>query len=116
VPRACRTRLKTREWAGEAALRRPFPRRSRPEGHQPRDSEPTVRTPRGIEASPTLAPVEIAPNDPLLVYLRSASGAVEIETLELDSPALAELKAGGVKLIVPLVSQGERLGGTAGLG
>jgi serine phosphatase RsbU (regulator of sigma subunit)/anti-sigma regulatory factor (Ser/Thr protein kinase) len=56
------------------------------------------------------APIDIAPNDPLLAYLQSASGAVDVEALELDSPALAELKAAGVKLAVPLVSQGELIG------
>ena len=56
------------------------------------------------------APIDIAPNDPLLAYFQSASGAVDIEALELDSPALAELKAAGVKLAVPLVSQGELIG------
>jgi serine phosphatase RsbU (regulator of sigma subunit)/anti-sigma regulatory factor (Ser/Thr protein kinase) len=35
---------------------------------------------------------------------------VDVEALELDSPALAELKAAGVKLAVPLVSQGELIG------
>ncbi len=55
-------------------------------------------------------PVDIAPNDPLLAYLQSASGAVDVEALKLDSPALAELKAAGVKLAVPLVSQGELIG------
>ena len=55
-------------------------------------------------------PVDIAPNDPLLAYLQSASGAVDVEALELDSPALVELKAAGVKLAVPLVSQGELIG------
>ncbi|MDP9293419.1 MAG: SpoIIE family protein phosphatase [Actinomycetota bacterium] len=59
---------------------------------------------------PEAAPIDIAPNDPLLAYLQSASGAVDIEALELDSPALAELKASGVKLAVPLVSQGELIG------
>ena len=57
-----------------------------------------------------LDPVDIAPNDPLLAYLQSASGAVDVEALELDSPALASLKAAGVKLAVPLVSQGELIG------
>ncbi|MDQ3166168.1 MAG: SpoIIE family protein phosphatase [Actinomycetota bacterium] len=57
-----------------------------------------------------VAPVDIAPNDPLLAYLQSASGAVDISELELDSPALADLKAAGVKLAVPLVSQGELIG------
>jgi serine phosphatase RsbU (regulator of sigma subunit)/anti-sigma regulatory factor (Ser/Thr protein kinase) len=56
------------------------------------------------------APIDIAPNDPLLAFLQSASGAVDIEALELDSPALVELKAAGVKLAVPLVSQGELIG------
>src|SRR5215212_2001176 len=56
------------------------------------------------------APVEIAPNDPLLAYFQSASEAVDIEALDLDSPALRELKAAGVKLAVPLVSQGELIG------
>ncbi len=55
-------------------------------------------------------PIDIAPNDPLLAYLQSASGAVDVEALELDSPALVELKAAGVKLAVPLVSQGELIG------
>ena len=55
-------------------------------------------------------PVEIAPNDPLLAYFQSANEAVDIDALELDSPALRELKAAGVKLAVPLVSQGELIG------
>ena len=35
---------------------------------------------------------------------------MDIDALELDSPALRELKAAGVKLAVPLVSQGELIG------
>jgi serine phosphatase RsbU (regulator of sigma subunit)/anti-sigma regulatory factor (Ser/Thr protein kinase) len=62
------------------------------------------------EAPPEQAPVDIAPNDPLLAYFQSANEAVDIEALELDSPALRELKAAGVKLAVPLVSQGELIG------
>ena len=92
-----------------AALSRPFRRRSRQGGHDA-PSEPAERPPRGIEVSSTPAPVEIGPNDPLVAYLQSASGAVEIDTLELDSPAVAELRAAGVKLVVPLVSQGELIG------
>jgi len=57
-----------------------------------------------------LPAVDLAPNDPLLVFLQSSSGAVEIDTLELDSPGLAEMKAAGVKLVVPLLSQGELIG------
>src|SRR5205085_8557091 len=61
-------------------------------------------------ALPEQAPVEIAPNDPLLAYLQAAGGAVDVGALELDSPALRELKAAGVRLAVPLVSQGELIG------
>ena len=64
----------------------------------------------GRGAADEAAPIDIAPNDPLLAYLQSASGAVDVEALELDSPALAELKAAGIKLAVPLVSQGELIG------
>ncbi len=59
---------------------------------------------------PEPAPVDIAPNDPLLAYLEAASGAVDLERLELDSRALRELRASGVKLAVPLISQGELIG------
>ncbi len=55
-------------------------------------------------------PIDIAPNDPLVAYFQGAAGAVDLETLELDSPARAALHAAGIKLVVPLVSQGELIG------
>ncbi len=64
-------------------------------------------------ARPLAAPlpgVEIAPNDPIVAYFVSAPGVVEIEKLEMDSPALRALKAAGVKIAVPLVAQGELVG------
>ncbi len=54
--------------------------------------------------------VDIAPNDPILAYFQSASGAVEIDKLDMDSAGLRALKTAGVKLAVPLVSQGELIG------
>jgi serine phosphatase RsbU (regulator of sigma subunit)/anti-sigma regulatory factor (Ser/Thr protein kinase) len=54
--------------------------------------------------------IEIAPNDPLVAYLQSAAGAVDVGKLDLDSPAVAALKEAGVALVVPLVSQGELIG------
>jgi serine phosphatase RsbU (regulator of sigma subunit)/anti-sigma regulatory factor (Ser/Thr protein kinase) len=59
--------------------------------------------------------VEIAPNDPLVAYLQTAGGAVELEKLELASPAVDALREAGVALVVPLVSGGE-LVGTLNLG
>lgn len=54
--------------------------------------------------------VDIAPNDPIVAYFLSSPDAVEIEKLQLESPTLKELKAAGIKLTIPLVSQGELVG------
>ena len=67
-------------------------------------------------AAVTVAPAdqgpqfELASNDPLVGYLLSAAGAVDIRGLELDSPALAALKQAGVVLTVPLISSGSLIG------
>jgi serine phosphatase RsbU (regulator of sigma subunit)/anti-sigma regulatory factor (Ser/Thr protein kinase) len=64
-----------------------------------------------IESLNTVGPqIDIAPNDPLLAYFASASGAVDIGTLSLESPGVHALREAGVKLVVPLVSQGELIG------
>jgi hypothetical protein len=55
-------------------------------------------------------PVEIADNDPILAYLQSAPGPVDLDALELDSTAVRDLRQAGVKLVVPLVTQGELIG------
>ena len=55
-------------------------------------------------------PIDIAPDDPIVAYFLSAPGAVEVEKLHLDSPALQALRAAGVTLAIPLVSQGELVG------
>src|SRR5215208_5091209 len=68
--------------------------------------EPVVEVPVQ-EAAPDL---EIAPNDPIVAYFASASGVVEIEKLDLDSPALRAMKEADIKVVVPLVSQGEWIG------
>src|SRR5665811_386981 len=61
----------------------------------------------GTAAGPA---IEIAPTDPLFAYLQAASGVVDAERLELDSPALTELRAAHIRVIVPLVAQGELIG------
>ena len=80
-------------------------------GRRPRRARPSVETRTadvlGLAEAP---PVDIAPSDPIIPFFQSAAGAVDIEALELDSPALDALRAAGVKLVVPLVSQGELIG------
>jgi serine phosphatase RsbU (regulator of sigma subunit) len=73
----------------------------------PGPEAPAVAEPSQQIAAPEL---EIAPNDPILAYLANASGVVEVEKLDLDSPALRTMKAAEVKLVVPLVSQGDLIG------
>ena len=63
---------------------------------------------RHMRPQPT--PVDIAPDDPLVAYFLDTPGAVELDRLRIDSPALRELKAAGVAIAIPLVSQGELVG------
>jgi serine phosphatase RsbU (regulator of sigma subunit)/anti-sigma regulatory factor (Ser/Thr protein kinase) len=58
----------------------------------------------------TASPMDIAPNDPIVAYFLSAPGAIEVDKLHLASPALQAMKDAGVKLAIPLVSQGELVG------
>ena len=78
-------------------------------GNEPREEvpEPVVEAPLQEAAGPEL---EIAPNDPIVAYFASASGVVEIDKLDLDSPALRAMKEADIKVVVPLVSQGELIG------
>ncbi|MDQ3029921.1 MAG: SpoIIE family protein phosphatase, partial [Actinomycetota bacterium] len=75
------------------------------DGAQPAPARATDQP--GEAAAPAL---EIAPNDPLIPHLQRASGAVDVDDLDLDSPALRAMEAAGVGLVVPLVSQGEVIG------
>jgi serine phosphatase RsbU (regulator of sigma subunit)/anti-sigma regulatory factor (Ser/Thr protein kinase) len=66
--------------------------------------------PVSVEPGGATVAVGIAENDPLLAYLQSAHGPVDVARLELDSPALQAMRTAGVALVVPLVSQGELIG------
>jgi serine phosphatase RsbU (regulator of sigma subunit)/anti-sigma regulatory factor (Ser/Thr protein kinase) len=75
------------------------------------------RTARQAEQQVTLggpqrdAPVvDIAPNDPVLAYLQSVPEPVHVDNLKIDSPGVRALREAGVKLVVPLVTQGELIG------
>lgn len=66
-------------------------------------------------AAAVMPAIAIPDHDPLLAYLQATPGPVDPATLELDSPALDELRAAGVSLVVPLITSGE-LVGTLNLG
>jgi PAS domain S-box-containing protein len=77
------------------------------DGSKAPEETPAAPEPSLQVAAPDL---QIAPDDPILPYLANASGVVEVEKLELDSPGLRAMRAAEVKLVVPLVSQGELIG------
>ncbi len=52
----------------------------------------------------------VAGNDPIIVYVLSHPGAMEVDRLQLDSPVLQQLKTDAVEIAFPLVSQGELIG------
>src|SRR5688572_8922047 len=70
--------------------------------------QPAERAPDADVAAPMA--FEIEPHDPLLAFFQQSPGPVDIERLKLDSVALETMRAAGVRLAVPLVSQGELIG------
>ena len=54
--------------------------------------------------------VEFAPNDPIFTYLQGTGTVVEVDRLNLDSAAAQTLREAGVKIAIPLMSQGELVG------
>ena len=93
------------------AITRPFRRllgKSAPDP-SPAPVADLVPEPAGPEEQPGVA-IDIPESDPLFAYLQSAPGAVDITRLDLVSPALDKLRAAGVVVVVPLVTQGELIG------
>lgn len=68
----------------------------------------------GVDGSPrsqvVMLDLDVAPNDPLVLYFQTSPGVVDVERLNIYSPVLDSLREAGVKLVVPLVSQGELIG------
>jgi serine phosphatase RsbU (regulator of sigma subunit) len=60
--------------------------------------------------APAQTTCQVAGDDPLLAYLVSHPGVLEVERLQLDSEALRDLDSQGAEILLPLVSQGELLG------
>jgi serine phosphatase RsbU (regulator of sigma subunit)/anti-sigma regulatory factor (Ser/Thr protein kinase) len=55
--------------------------------------------------------LDIPPGDPLMSYLQNnVSGVVDVDRLTLDSEGVRALRRAGVRLVLPLISQGELVG------
>ena len=77
---------------------------------EPAEDQPTA--PPEVTGSPNgdVRSLEIPTNDPLLAFVHNSPGIIEVDKLKLDSPTLQDLQEAGVKLSLPLVSQGELIG------
>ena len=63
------------------------------------------RRSRTLETAPTTepagpstvdaAPIDIQPDDPAVAYFQSASGVVDVEHVDIDSPAIQAMKEAG---------------------
>ena len=69
------------------SITRVIRRRERAEPGLPEDHVVTV-----APTAPDALAVEISPNDPIVAYFQSAPGAVDLDGLELDSPAVEALR------------------------
>lgn len=67
-------------------------------------------TSAAVPSIPVGEGVEIPEHDPLHAFLVQAGGPVDLERLDLASPAVETLRASGTVLLVPLIAQGELLG------
>ncbi len=85
-----------------------FFQRTRKHTPVPAPPEPASATPAAPRGE--VRPLGLPPNDPLLAYITSSPGVIEVDKLQLASPTLQALKDEGVRLALPLVSQGELIG------
>lgn len=79
---------------------------------KPKPTEPSLPTPTSPQETPSgeVRPLNIPLHDPLLAYITHSQGVIEVDKLNLDSPTLRTLREEGVRLALPLVSQGELIG------
>jgi serine phosphatase RsbU (regulator of sigma subunit)/anti-sigma regulatory factor (Ser/Thr protein kinase) len=70
------------------------------------DSTPILEMTSNAE----IKPLDIPSDDPLLTLITTSPGLIELDKHNIDSPTLDRLRADGVKLVLPLVSQGDLVG------
>ena len=55
-------------------------------------------------------PLDIPANDPFLAYIQNSSGVIDVSQLNFDSPTVNTMRSEGIRLVLPLVNQGELIG------
>jgi serine phosphatase RsbU (regulator of sigma subunit) len=54
--------------------------------------------------------IHISLDDPLLEYFRDSPGTLNLEQLEIEAESHEKMVASGIKMVVPLITQGELIG------
>lgn len=75
---------------------------------EPSPPSPAISPEQSIRARPVEVDFDL--NDPFFQYLVNVSGVVEVDKVNVRSTTLDSLKELGVRVIVPLISQGELIG------
>ena len=75
-----------------------------------RGSQPARAPAPGSPRRAEVVPVEIARDDPIVAHLQATAGPIVIDEPQLASPGRDALRAAGMRLVIPLVSQGELIG------
>ncbi|MEZ4519764.1 MAG: SpoIIE family protein phosphatase [Chloroflexota bacterium] len=81
-----------------------------PNQAHPNDQAEPALEPAQVGTLGMMASLDIPADDPFLNYLQNTTGVVDIERLNFDSPGVQSLREAGVRLILPLVSQGALVG------
>ena len=91
-------------------LTKPFRRRESSSQRQGQPDEGPVESLPQTDLPGSPPDFSLEPADPLNIYFRANPGVALLEKIQLELPALERLKEAGIKLVVPLVSQGELIG------
>ncbi len=71
---------------------------------------PSERDERQDRPTSDTSTLDLDPDDPLVAHLRDVSGAVDLDKLRLESPAVRQMMRGGIELVVPLTHRGGVIG------
>ncbi len=74
--------------------------------------DPGLESPVEVEAATQaeIKSLDIPASDPLLAYVQNSPGVIDVENFNLNSPTIQALREAGIRLTLPLVSQGEVIG------
>ncbi len=74
------------------------------------EARPSVSLEEPRISASDISTLDLDPDDPLVVHLRDVSGAVDLDNLRLESPAVRQMMRDGIDVVLPLTNLGEVIG------